>query len=165
MKMIIGGEWVDSDRKIDVLNPQDDSVIDTVPRATREDIEKAMKIAEIGAEKMRKLSTFDRYQILMKTAELLDARLEEFSKIIAMEGVKTINEARKEAMRAVNTLTYAAEEAKRIYGEIIPMDGDYRKENRFGYWVREPVGIVLAITPYNDPLNICLLYTSPSPRD
>ncbi len=162
MKMIIGGRWIDTEEKIEVLNPQDDSLIDTVPRATNEHVMEAMKIAEIGAEKMRKLSTFDRYSILKRTAELLESRLEEFSKIIALEGVKTINEARKEAMRAANTLMYAAEEAKRIYGEVIPMDGDYRKENRFGYWVREPVGIVLAITPYNDPLNMVAHKTGPA---
>lgn len=162
MRMIIGGRNIDFDRKIEVLNPQDDSVIDTVPAATKKHVDEAMKVAEIGALKMRKLSAFDRYSILLKTAELLDSRLEEFSKVIALEGVKTINEARKEAMRAVNTLTYAAEEAKRIYGEVIPMDGDYRKENRFGYWIREPVGIVLAITPYNDPLNMIAHKTGPA---
>lgn len=154
MKMIIGGKMVDKDEKIEVLNPQDDSVIDTVPAADVSDVENAYQAAEEGAEIMRKLATYDRYLILKKTAELLDSRLEEFSKMIATEGVKTINEARKEAGRAVNTLMYAAEEAKRLEGEIIHIDADYRKENRFGYWVREPVGIVLAITPYNDPLNM-----------
>lgn len=154
MKMIIGGKWVDKDEKIEVKDPQDEKIIDTIPSADASDVQKAYEAAEAGAEAMRKLSTYDRYLILKKTAELLEARLEEYSKTIAMEGVKTINEARKEAARAVNTLTYAAEEAKRIEGEILHIDADYRKENRFGYWIREPVGIVLAITPYNDPLNM-----------
>ncbi len=154
MKQIIGGKWVDKPKKIEVLNPQDEKVIDTVPTADASDVEKAYKSAEEGAKIMRKLSTYERYDILKKTAELLDAKLEDFSQTIALEGVKTIREARKEAERAVNTLTYAAEEAKRIEGEIIHIDADYRKDNRFGYWLREPVGIVLAITPYNDPLNM-----------
>ncbi|HID92522.1 MAG TPA: aldehyde dehydrogenase family protein [bacterium (Candidatus Stahlbacteria)] len=154
MKMIIGGKWIDKDEKIEVKDPQDGKLIDTIPSADTSDVKKAYETAEAGADAMRKLSTYDRYLILKKTAELLEGRLEEYSKTIALEGVKTIREARKEAARAVNTLTYAAEEAKRIEGEIIHIDADYRKESRFGYWIREPVGIVLAITPYNDPLNM-----------
>ena len=148
MKMIIGGRWVDKDEKIEVQNPQDGSIIDTVPSAEGEDVENAYRIAERGADVMRRLSSYERYSILKRTAELLEEDLEDFSRIIALEGIKTIREARKEASRAVNTITYAAEEAKRIEGEIVNVDADYRKENRFGYWVREPVGIVLAITPY-----------------
>ncbi len=162
MKQIIGGKWVDKPKKIEVLNPQDEKVIDTVPAAEASDVEEAYKSAEEGAKIMRKLSTYERYEILKKTAELLDAKLEDFSQTIALEGVKTIREARKEAERAVNTLTYAAEEAKRIEGEIVHIDADYRKENRFGYWLREPVGIVLAITPYNDPLNMIVHKAGPA---
>ncbi len=154
MKMLIGGKWVEKDEVIEVLDPQDDSVIDTVPRGKPEDVKLAFDIAEKGAEKMRKLATYDRYEILLKTAQLLSDRLEEYSRLIAREGVKTINEARKEAARAVNTLTYAAEEAKRLGGEIVRFDADFRRDRRMGYWIKEPVGIVLAITPYNDPLNM-----------
>lgn len=154
MKMLIGGKWVEKDEVIEVLDPQDDSGIDTVPRGKPEDVKLAFDIAEKGAEIMRKLATYDRYEILLKTAQLLSDRLEEYSRLIAREGVKTINEARKEAARAVNTLTYAAEEAKRLGGEIVRFDADFRRDRRMGYWIKEPVGIVLAITPYNDPLNM-----------
>ena len=162
MKMLIGGEWVDRDEKIPVLDPQDDSVIDTVPAGTPDDVKRAFDIAERGAEIMRNLATYDRYEILLKAAHLLEERLEEFSRLIAREGVKTIREARKEAARAVNTLTYAAEEAKRIQGEIVHFDADFRRDRRVGYWLREPVGIVLAITPYNDPLNMVAHKVSPA---
>ena len=162
MKMIIGGRWVDKDEKIEVQNPQDGSIIDTVPSAEGEDVENAYRIAERGADVMRRLSSYERYSILKRTAELLEENLEDFSRIIALEGIKTIREARKEASRAVNTITYAAEEAKRIEGEIVNVDADYREENRFGYWVREPVGIVLAITPYNDPLNMVAHKAAPA---
>jgi len=162
MKMIIGGRWVDKDEKIEVQNPRDGSLIDTVPSAEGEDVENAYRIAERGADVMRRLSSYERYSILKRTAELLEENLEYFSRIIALEGIKTIREARKEASRAVNTITYAAEEAKRIEGEIVNVDADYRKENRFGYWVREPVGIVLAITPYNDPLNMVAHKAAPA---
>ncbi|MDI6839251.1 MAG: aldehyde dehydrogenase family protein [bacterium] len=154
MEMIIGGKLANKPEKIEVRDPQDDKLIDTVPAADASDVDKAYKAAEKGAITMRKLSTYDRYLILKKTADLLESKVDEFAKTIALEGVKTIREAKKEATRAVNTLTYAAEEAKRIEGEIVHIDADYRREQRFGYWIREPVGIVLAITPYNDPLNM-----------
>ena len=154
MKMILGGKAVDKDEKIRVLDPGTGKIVDEVPSAEVSDVEEAYRIAEKGAEIMRKLPTYDRYLILKKTAEYLEAHLEEFSRIIALEGVKTIREARKEAARAVNTLMYGAEEAKRLEGEVLHFDADFRRSNRVGYWVREPVGIVLAITPYNDPLNL-----------
>lgn len=160
--MIIGGKSVDKEKKINVLNPDDDSVIDTVPAADKNDVETAFNIAKEGAKEMEKLSVYDRYSILLKSAEILNSQIEDFAKTIALEGVKTIKEARLEVKRAINTITYAAEEAKRIYGEVIPMDGDFRSLNRFGYWIREPVGIVLAITPYNDPLNMVAHKTSPA---
>jgi len=162
MKMIIGGKLVDKEKKINVLNPEDESIIDTVPAADNSDVETAFKIAKEGAVEMEKLSAYDRYSILLKAAEIVNSRLEEFAKTIALEGIKTIKEARLEVKRAINTVTYAAEEAKRIYGEVIPMDGDFRSLNRFGYWVREPVGVVLAITPYNDPLNMVAHKSSPA---
>jgi glyceraldehyde-3-phosphate dehydrogenase (NADP+) len=162
MKMIIGGKWVDKDERIEVLDPQDETVIDTVPAGDPDDVRRAFEIAEKGAEVMRKLATYDRYEILKKAAEILESRLEEFSVLVAKEGVKTIREARKEAARAVNTLTYAAEEAKRLEGEIVHFDADFRRDRRVGYWLREPVGIVLAITPYNDPLNMVAHKLSPA---
>ncbi|MCK4528918.1 aldehyde dehydrogenase family protein [candidate division WOR-3 bacterium] len=162
MKMIIGGQWIDKNEKIEVKNPQDDSIIDTVPTADKDDVKKAFDIAEKGKELMGNLSSYERYRILKKTAELLSENIEEFSQTIALEGVKTINEARGEAKRAATTITYAAEEAKRIEGKIVHIDADYRECNRFGYWIREPVGIVLGITPYNDPLNMVAHKTSPA---
>ena len=162
MKMLIGGKWVDKSDKINVYNPEDDSLIDTVPRAEVKDVEEAYKIAERGKDVMRKLSTYDKYLILRKAAQIIESRKEEFAETIAKEGVKTIREARKETSRAINTLTYAAEEAKRLSGELVNIDADFRREYRFGYFIREPVGIVLAITPYNDPLNMVAHKVSPA---
>lgn len=162
MKMIIGGEFVGKKESIEVKNPQDESIIDKVPSADIDDVKRALDIAEKGKEIMRDLSSYERYKILKRTAELLEKNNEEFAKIIALEGIKTINEARAEVKRAVSTITYASEEAKRLEGETINIDADYREEERLGYWIREPVGIVLAITPYNDPLNMVAHKTSPA---
>lgn len=154
MKMLIGGKWVDKNEKIEVLNPYDNSLIDTVPYGTVDDIEKAIEIAQKGYEINRNLPAHKRISILKKTADIMESRFEELAKTIATEGSKTINEARKEVGRAINTITISAEEARRINGETISFDSAEGSENRVGYYYRFPIGIIAAITPFNDPLNL-----------
>ena len=154
MRMLIGGAWRDSDRTIPVRDPFDDSVIDHVPAATEADALLALESATRGAAVSRRLSAFERSRILHRAAEIVSQRLEAFAVLIAREGSKTIREARKEAARCVNTLTISAEEAKRLVGETIPFDSFPGGENRVGYYYRFPIGVVLAITPFNDPLNL-----------
>jgi len=154
MKMFLAGEWVDRDETIDVRDPFDNSLIDTVPSATHDDVETALAAAFAARETSRRMTTYDRCQVLLKTAAIVAERVEEFAQIIAREGSKTINEARKEASRTVNTLTISAEEAKRLNGETIPFDSFPGGEQRRGHYERVPIGVVLAITPFNDPLNL-----------
>jgi glyceraldehyde-3-phosphate dehydrogenase (NADP+) len=154
MKMLLDGQWIDRDEKIDVIDPFDNSVIDTVPSASAQDVQTALEAAVKGFEITKKMTVYDRAQILFKTAAIISERIEEFATIIAREGSKTINEARKEATRCVNTLTVSAEESKRILGETIPFDSFPGGEKRRGYYYRFPIGVVLAITPFNDPLNL-----------
>jgi len=154
MKFLLNGEWVDRKEKIEVLDPYDNSFIDTVPKATSEDVEIALKSAVAGFELMKKLTVFERARILYKAAEIIKARSEEFATTIARESSKTIREARKEVNRCTNTITVAAEEAKRLLGETIPFDSFPGGEKRKGYYYRFPIGIILAITPFNDPLNL-----------
>ncbi len=154
MKMLLDGQWVDRDKKIDVTDPYDNSVIDTVPAASKADVETALCAAVKGFEITKKMTVYERAQILFKAAQIISDNLEDFATTIAREGSKTITEARKEARRCVNTMTASAEEAKRILGETIPFDSFPGGEKRRGYYYRFPIGIVLAITPFNDPLNL-----------
>ncbi len=154
MKMLLDGQWVDRDKKIDVIDPFDNSVIDTVPAGSKDDCEIALACAVKGFEITKKMTVYERAQILFKAADLISERIEEFATVIAREGSKTIVEARKEASRCVNTLIVAAEESKRILGETIPFDSFPGGEKRRGYYYRFPIGVVLAITPFNDPLNL-----------
>ncbi len=154
MKMIIGGNWIDKEEKIDVRNPYDNSLVDTVPRGRAEDVKHAIEIAVKGYEINRNLPVHERISILKKTAKLMQERFEDLAKTIATEGSKTIREARKEVGRAINTITISAEEARRINGETIPFDSAEGSENRVGYYYRFPIGIIGAITPFNDPLNL-----------
>lgn len=154
MKMLIGGQWIGSEKTIPVRDPFDNSIIDTVPSATREDLEKAIVSAQKGFEVMRKLSIHERSQIIYKTADYVRQHKDEYSDILARESSKTINEARKEVGRCVNTLIHSAEEAKRIFGQTVPFDSFPGAENKVGYYFRFPIGVILAITPFNDPINL-----------
>jgi len=154
MKMFIDSEWVDSEKKIQVRDPFDDSIVDEVPSATDEDAMRALDAAERGFEVSKRLTVHERARVLYRTAEIISGRLEDFAVLIAREGSKTIREARKEVSRCVNTLTISAEETRRINGETIPFDSFPGGENRVGYYYRFPIGIILAITPFNDPLNL-----------
>jgi glyceraldehyde-3-phosphate dehydrogenase (NADP+) len=148
------GEWVDRDERIDVRDPQDGSRIESVPRASALDVSEAVAAAEAAFEKTRRLPAHRRMEILARASEGVARRHEELARGIAREGVKTIREARKEVTRASETLRISAEEARRVAGETIPFDQRAGSENRTGYFVREPMGVVAAITPFNDPLNL-----------
>lgn len=154
MKMLLNGEWVDRSHKIEVRNPQDNSLVDTVPRATAVDMEAAIEAAVAGFERARAMPVHKRMAILQKTADILAEKHEEYARVIAQEGIKTIREARKEVTRCIQTIRISAEEARRLNGETIPFDQMPGSENRMGYYSREPIGVIGAITPFNDPLNL-----------
>jgi len=154
MKMLLNGEWVDRGDKIEIRDPFDDSLVDMVPRANEGDVNIAFKAADKGYREGKSMTVFDRAQILNKTAAIVSDNLEDFAVLIAREASKTIREARKEVSRCVNTLTVSAEESKRILGETIPFDSFPGGEQRRGYYYRFPIGVILAITPFNDPLNL-----------
>ncbi len=154
MKMLLADGWVQRDARTEVIDPEDGSVVGTVPRADAADMEGAISAAVQGAETAAKLPVHARMRLLNAAADTLENELEEYATTIAREGVKTIREARKEVARAAVTLRLSAEEARRVQGQTIAFDQAPGSENRSGYYRLEPVGIVGAITPYNDPLNL-----------
>jgi glyceraldehyde-3-phosphate dehydrogenase (NADP+) len=154
MKMLIGGEWVDKDRKTEVRNPFDGSVIDTVPSADASDVDRAVEIACRGLEIMRDMPRHQRGSILRKASDLIRERSEDFARTISMEVGKTIREARIEVGRTASIFQIAAEEANRIRGETLPLDAIPGAENKVGYYERVPVGVIGAITPFNLPMSL-----------
>ncbi len=154
MRMHIAGQWVDRAEKIEVKNPFDGSVIGTVPRATIDDVDAAVAGAVEGAAVMRRMPAYERYQILRRAAELMEQRTDELGRLISQEEGKTLKEGRAEAARARETIELSAEEAKRLYGEVLPLDGASNGGGKFGFTVRVPCGVVVAITPFNFPLNL-----------
>ena len=162
MKMCVGGQWVDKSDKIEVRHPYDNSLVDTVPHGEAGDVDRALAAAARGAKVMAKLTAHDRYQILMKAAQKIEARAEEFAKTITLEGGKVITEARGEAGRAVQTLQLSAEEARRLHGETVPLDASPGGAGKFGFTIRVPCGVVVAISPFNFPLNLMVHKVAPA---
>lgn len=154
MRMHIAGEWLDGVERMDVTSPFDGSVVDTVPRAGAADVERALASAVRGAAAMAALPAYDRWRILDKAARLLEGRLEELARTITLEEGKVLAEARVEVQRSIQTLTLSAEEAKRLYGETLPLDAAPGGAGRVGFTLRVPCGVVVAISPFNFPLNL-----------
>jgi glyceraldehyde-3-phosphate dehydrogenase (NADP+) len=139
---------------LEVRNPENGDIIGSVARATTADAERAIMAAVAARSLARSLPVHRRQSVLMAVAAAVENDREVFARTIALEGVKTIREARGEVARAAMTLRLAAEEAARLSGETIAFGQRPGSERRFGYTVREPAGIVVAITPFNDPLNL-----------
>ena len=154
MKMYLSGNWVDRDEKMPVRNPFDQSELDTVPRATAADVDAAVTSAARGAEVMGKMPAYDRYMILRRTADLMAERAEDLAQTITKEEGKVLVEGRGEVQRAIQTITLSSEEAKRLHGETVPLDGAPGITSQFGFTIRVPVGVVAAIAPFNFPLNL-----------
>ena len=154
MKMYIGGEWTPGQEVMEVLNPYDGSVVDTVPRGTAEEVDAALASAVRGAAAMRALTGYERYQILHRTADLILANQQDLAETITREEGKIIGEATIEVERAAEIIYLSAEEAKRLYGEVIPVDGGPGVAGKFGFTVRIPCGVVACISPFNFPLHL-----------
>jgi glyceraldehyde-3-phosphate dehydrogenase (NADP+) len=152
--MLLAGAWINRGRRSEIVNPEDGSVIGTVPAASVADVEIALSAAYEARPRARRMPSHMRQSILSKAANLLLAEAERFAALIATEGIKTIREARLEVARAATTLRLAGEEAIRLTGETIQFDQRPGSELRSGYYMYEPVGVIVAITPFNDPLNL-----------
>lgn len=141
-------------KEIEVLSPYDGRVVGRVIQSGPAEVEAALERAESGLEVMESLSSYERFRILHQVADLVAAEMSEFARILVGEVGKTTREAISEVDRCVETLRLSAEEAKRIAGETVPLDAAPTGAQKFGFYIRVPVGIVVAITPFNFPLNL-----------
>ncbi|OGF52890.1 MAG: aldehyde dehydrogenase [Candidatus Fraserbacteria bacterium RBG_16_55_9] len=137
-----------------MLSPYVGSVIAEVSEAGAEETEQAIAAAESAYLETKRLPAHQRAEILYKTAEKIEFEKEQFAEIIALEAGKPWRYALAEAGRAVQTFRFAAEEAKRLHGETIPMDAAVGAEGRIGFFIRQPLGVIAAISPFNFPLNL-----------
>jgi acyl-CoA reductase-like NAD-dependent aldehyde dehydrogenase len=162
MKMFVAGQRVEGSETLEVINPYDGSVLDTVPDASQYDVDQALSAATRGARVMAELSPYERYEILLRAATLLGERIDSFAQTITREEGKSLKEATTEVKRSVETLTLSAEEAKRLYGESIPLDAASTGKGKMGFTLRMPCGVVAAITPFNFPLNLVVHKVGPA---
>ncbi len=162
MKMYLAGQWVEGNRSIEVINPYNNAVVDTVPKASPQDVDRALSAAVEGASIMRKVPAYDRFVVLKRAAETIEKRGEDLARTISLEEGKTIREARLEVSRSTQTLELSAEEAKRLSGEVVPLDGAAGAGNRLGFTLRVPCGVVVAISPFNFPLNLVVHKVGPA---
>lgn len=160
--MLIAGRSVEGESHIPVRNPFDGSVIGLVPEAAAEELEEALAAAGRGADVMSRMPRAERASVLVRASEALAARSDELSRTIALESGKTVREASGEVARAVETFRISSEEARRLAGEIVPFDGAPTGRDRFGFFLRVPLGIVIAITPFNFPLNLAAHKVAPA---
>jgi len=151
---LIDGAWHLSETTADVVFPYDGSIVGSIALAGVRDLEHAVATARRGAAVMRRLPAHRRSGLLARMADLAEAEADALAATIVLEAGKTIALARVEVERAVATLRISADEARRIGGEIIDLDWTPAGEGCTGYLRRVPVGVVLAITPSNFPLNL-----------
>jgi acyl-CoA reductase-like NAD-dependent aldehyde dehydrogenase len=161
-KLLVGGRWVDGGAPLEVKNKYTGEVIGVLPQSRPEDVDAAVAAAAEAAPVMAALPAHRRSEILARTAALLQAHRDDVARTIAAEAGKALKWARIEVDRAVSTFTFAAEEAKRIHGETVPLDAVPSGEGYFGFYVRRPVGVVAAISPFNFPLNLVAHKVAPA---
>ncbi|MGE7675018.1 aldehyde dehydrogenase family protein [Lysinibacillus sp. NPDC094403] len=152
--LFINGDWVEAAEYTELYSPYSSEVIAEIPKANVEEVEAALVAADAARKTMANMPLYKRAIILEKLASLLEARAEEAAELIALEAAKPISTAKAEVQRTIQTYKFAAEEAKRIHGETIPVDAAPGGDGRIAYTVREPLGIVAAITPFNFPMNL-----------
>lgn len=151
---LTAGRWQQTATTTKILNPFNGDVVAEVCQAGSGDVEVAVQSTLEGARVMRDFPGHLRSSLLQKVSVLLDARAEEIARTIMAEGGKPITDARREVSRAVHTFSIAAEEAKRIAGEVLPLDWTPATEAHWGLTRRFPIGPILGITPFNFPLNL-----------
>jgi acyl-CoA reductase-like NAD-dependent aldehyde dehydrogenase len=150
--LIVAGEPVETDETITVTFPYDGSEVGRVSSGGPEQLQRALEAAEAARPVMAALPPFRRAELLLRVAVLVGERREELAQQITAEAGNAIWETRGEVQRVVEILQQAAEEARRLTGEVVPLDGWSNGEGRYATTRRFPVGTVLAITPYNAPL-------------
>lgn len=160
--MLIGGKHISSEDLEEVINPYNGEVIDTIPIAHRQIADMAIEAANDAKEALIEMSAFKISNKLFNVVDKLRKKRQEFAELLTLEVGKPINESLVEVDRSIETLKLAAEEAKRIYGESVPLDAGLNGKGFFAFTQRMPLGVVVAIAPFNYPLNLTIHKIAPA---
>src|SRR4030042_3841638 len=156
MKMLIDGRWVESSdgKWREIHNATHGDVSDKVPQATLQDAESALQAAQRGKEAMRRMPAHKRAEILNRSAAAMESEKEALSQLLARENGKPIRQTREELGASIRIFRGFAEEAKRIFGQVVPMDAVPGQERHLALTIRQPIGVVAAIVPFNYPVEL-----------
>lgn len=156
MNMLINNNWVGSsdDTWFDVNNPASGTFIDRAPQGTLDDVKTAVKAAQLGKEEMRKMPAHKRSEVLMRIAALMEENQEELSTLLAQENGKPILQTRGELAASIRIFRGFAEEAKRIFSKTVPLDTVPGMESHFAVTIRQPLGVVAGLIPFNYPVEL-----------
>lgn len=159
--LFIGGEWIEGEDSFPIRDKYTGEVVAEAARASRVQVTAAVEAAK-AAFASGPLDPYRRYEILRRAADLVEERADALIDGISTETGFTVADGRAEVTRSIQTLLLSAEEAKRIHGEMVPMDGAPGQASRWGFTLRVPLGVVAAITPFNAPLNTVLHKVAPA---
>jgi glyceraldehyde-3-phosphate dehydrogenase (NADP+) len=160
--LYLAGRWEKSPDALPVTNPYDGSLVGTTYLATAEQLEEATAAAAKAFRTTSHLASYEREEILLSISHGITERRDELARLMAQEAGKPVRDAAVEVTRAANTFKVAAEEAKRIGGEVIPIDWLPLAKGRLGITRRFPIGPVAAISPFNFPLNLAAHKIAPA---
>lgn len=160
--IFIDGEYKESEHIFELLHPHTKEEFEKVAKGNEQDMIKAIDSASAAFQEMKQMPSVKRAEILKNAAEILQKRRDEFAKIITLEAGKPITASRVEVERSVQTLLFAAEEAKQSYGEYISLDAAKGGEGRDAFTIYQPLGVIGAITPFNFPVNLTVHKVGPA---
>jgi acyl-CoA reductase-like NAD-dependent aldehyde dehydrogenase len=149
-------------RETEIINPYSGDLVGTVPEMDEGDVREAIRRAADAVPTMAALPAYKRGAILNQTARLLQKYGEELARLMTSENGKPLKYTRGEVSRGIDTFNFAADEARRLHGETIPLDATAGGVGKIGYYVRVPVGLIAAITPFNFPLNLTAHKVAPA---
>jgi acyl-CoA reductase-like NAD-dependent aldehyde dehydrogenase len=151
-RLLVGGEWIETGEWIEVRSPYSGDVVGRVPKVGAAEARQAIDAAEQAMAEP--LPAHERAEILVRVAGYLGKRHDEVAQTICAEAGKPMKAARVEAARAMSTYTFAAVEARKLAGEMVPMDASQAGVGKLAFTLRRPIGVVGAISPFNFPLNL-----------
>jgi acyl-CoA reductase-like NAD-dependent aldehyde dehydrogenase len=159
-KLLLGGEWIETAEWQEVRSPYSGEVVGRVPKAGAAETRRAIDAAEAAMQEP--LPAHKRAEILVRVAAALGRRHDDVARLISDEAGKPMKAARIEASRAMSTYTFSAVEARKLAGEMVPMDASQAGEGKLAFTLRRPIGVVGAISPFNFPLNLVAHKTAPA---
>ena len=162
VKMLIDGAWHEGDTTYEVRDPYSGDLVCRAPNSTLDNLDAALSAAVAAKRKAAAMPAYERAALLHRVSELLVERADGIAEVMARETGKAIKDARAEVLRSRDTITLSAEEAIRIEGAHIPLDGSAMGAGKLAVMLRFPVGVVAAITPFNAPFNLACHKVAPA---